>query len=140
MVATQGCKRNVSKACGFRVKSERWSSFLATCTAMLLPLASAVPSAAQDSNSNKKTFAFGRSEPKTSTTSATRNAASKSKPEAKRIWNDPSSPNSDRGIDCYFRRVMDLPETEKAFIDIDSPSGCEVYFNGRRVRTMKSDG
>ena len=140
MVATQGCKRNVLRAYGIRSVSERWGAFPATYAAMLLTFVLAVTGTAQDPSSNKKTFAFGGSDPKSAMASATRNAASKSKPDAKKIWSDPSSPNSDRGLDCYFRRVMELPETEKAFVDIDSPSGCEVYFNGRRIRTMKSDG
>ena len=106
MVATQGCKRNVLRAYGIRSVSERWGAFLATYAAMLLTFVLAVTGTAQDPSSNKKTFAFGGSDPKSATASATRNAASKSKPDAKKIWSDPSSPNSDRGLDCYFRRVM----------------------------------
>ncbi len=62
------------------------------------------------------------------------------KPQALWIGCDPEDPSSQRVGDCYFRRMMDLPEIEKSFVDVESPLGSEVYFNGRRVRTIKSEG
>ncbi len=59
------------------------------------------------------------------------------KPPSLRIWNDPNSPGGQKPGDCYFRRVMDLPEVEKSFVEIESTSGSEVFFNGRRIRTIK---
>ncbi len=46
--------------------------------------------------------------------------------------------NESRSGDAYFRRVMDLPETEKAFIEFEADETCEVFINGRRVGTSKA--
>jgi putative heme-binding domain-containing protein len=58
-------------------------------------------------------------------------------PRAKRIWSDPSGPGGEKPGDCYFRRVMELPEVERSYVEVDCPSGADVYFNGRRLRTIK---
>lgn len=61
----------------------------------------------------------------------------KGKPEAKRIWSDLGSPGGARKGDCYLRRVMELPDVDKSYVEVECPTGGEVYFNGRRVRTIK---
>ena len=59
------------------------------------------------------------------------------KTEREWIWH--SDPQSDSRIgDAYFRRVMDLPEIEKAFIEFEAGESCEVFVNGRRVGTSKA--
>ena len=59
------------------------------------------------------------------------------KTEREWIWHsDPQ--NASRMGDAYFRRVMDLPEIEKAFIEFEAGESCEVFVNGRRVGTSKA--
>jgi putative heme-binding domain-containing protein len=59
------------------------------------------------------------------------------KPTPKRIWSDPNSPGGKNSGDVFFRRIMELPEVENSYLEVESPSGAEVYFNGRRLRTIK---
>lgn len=40
--------------------------------------------------------------------------------------------------DAYFRRMMDLPETEQGIIEFEADDQCEVFVNGRRVGTTKA--
>lgn len=61
------------------------------------------------------------------------------KPQAKYIWVDPNSPGGKKAGDVYFRRVMDLPDVEKSYLEVEASKGCEVFFNGRRVRTVKAN-
>ena len=63
--------------------------------------------------------------------------ASAERPQPKRIWSDPESPGGEESGDVFFRRVMDLPDVEKAYAEIETSAGTEVFFNGRRVRTIK---
>lgn len=58
-------------------------------------------------------------------------------PRAQRIWSDPSSPGGNKPGDCYFRRVMELPDVERAYVEVDGATGADVYFNGRRLRTIR---
>ncbi len=46
--------------------------------------------------------------------------------------------NESRSGDAYFRRTMDLPEIEKAFVEFEAGDSCEVFVNGRRVGTSKA--
>ena len=63
------------------------------------------------------------------------------RPEPQLIWADPQSPNADGPGDGYFRRVMELPEVERCFAEIQSAAGIEVYMNGQRVRpTSQGNG
>jgi putative heme-binding domain-containing protein len=59
------------------------------------------------------------------------------KPQPKLIWVDPVSPGGKKAGDAYLRRVMELPDIEKAYLELDVSLGAEVFFNGRRVRTVK---
>ncbi len=43
-----------------------------------------------------------------------------------------------RSGEAFFRRTMDLPEVEKAFVEFEAGDNCEVYVNGRRVGTSKA--
>lgn len=53
------------------------------------------------------------------------------------IWHADTQSESRMG-ESHFRRVMDLPETEKAFIEFEADDTCEVFVNGRRVGTSKA--
>lgn len=59
------------------------------------------------------------------------------KTEREWIWCADSQSDSRSG-DAYFRRVMDLPEIEKAFVEFEADESCEVFVNGRRVGTSKA--
>ena len=59
------------------------------------------------------------------------------KPEREWIWHADSQSESRKG-DAYFRRVMELPDIEKAFIEFEADDSCEVFVNGRRVGTSKA--
>ena len=59
------------------------------------------------------------------------------KTEREWIWYGDSQSESRRG-DAYFRRVMDLPDIEKAFIEFEADESCEVFVNGKRVGTSKA--
>ena len=59
------------------------------------------------------------------------------KTEREWIWYADSHSESRRG-DAYFRRVMDLPDIEKAFIEFEADESCEVFVNGKRVGTSKA--
>lgn len=61
------------------------------------------------------------------------------RPQPKSIWCDPSSANAERPGPCFFRRVMELPEVEKCFVEVQCDTAYEVYLNGRRVRVPKTE-
>ncbi len=60
---------------------------------------------------------------------------SNGKSEPKWIWNSTDDPRSIPVGDSFFRRVMDLPELEKALIEVQADDACEVFVNGRRIGT-----
>ena len=59
------------------------------------------------------------------------------KTEREWIWHSDSETQQRTG-DAYFRRVMDLPETEKATIEFEANELCEVFVNGRKVGASKA--
>ena len=59
------------------------------------------------------------------------------KTEREWIWTSDSLSDSRIG-DAYFRRVMELPDIEKAFLEFEAAESCEVFVNGRRVGTSKA--
>ncbi len=60
------------------------------------------------------------------------------KTEREWIWHSDADSANARTGDAFFRRVMDLPETEKAVIEFEADDVCEVFVNGRRVGTTKT--
>ncbi|MEI8212158.1 MAG: c-type cytochrome [Planctomycetota bacterium] len=95
---------------------------------------------AQDTRPPRLLPSFGKGSPKASPSSKKQNApppSEASRPQPKSIWCDPSSVNADQPGPCYFRRVMELPEVEKCFVELQCNSSVDVYFNGRRVRVNK---
>ena len=95
---------------------------------------------AQDTRPPRLLPSFGKGSPKPSSSSKkqnTRPPSEASRPQPKSIWCDPSSVKADQPGPCYFRRVMELPEVEKCFVELQCKSSVEVYFNGRRVRVNK---
>lgn len=104
---------------------------------------------AQDTRPPRLLFQTGKGKAQTGNATS-RNAAAAGKkpsskpqednrPQPKAIWCDPSSLHADQSGPCYFRRVMDLPDIEKCFVDIECNANYEVYFNGRRVRPTKNE-
>ena len=59
------------------------------------------------------------------------------KTEREWIWHSDSETQQRTG-DAYFRRVMDLPDTEKATIEFEANELCEVFINGRKVGASKA--
>lgn len=59
------------------------------------------------------------------------------KTEREWIWHADSQSESRKG-EAYFRRVMELPDIEKAFIEFEADDSCEVFVNGKRVGTSKA--
>ena len=59
------------------------------------------------------------------------------KTEREWIWHSESMKEVKQG-DAYFRRVMDLPETEQGVIEFEADDQCEVFVNGRQVGTTKA--
>lgn len=104
--------------------------------AMLNPVLSQEIKPAQYSGNKQKAEAPAASNARQK--QANQQQAAPAKPRPSLIWVDPSSPGGRKAGDAYLRRVMELPDIDKAYMELEASVGAEVFFNGRRVRTVKS--
>ncbi len=63
--------------------------------------------------------------------------AANAKTQREPIWVEDAT--AKRG-DAYFRRVLDLPATEQAYIEFEATETCEVFLNGLRVGSSRGTG
>jgi hypothetical protein len=108
------------------------------CLSMVL-LLTAFPSAATAQKERRQSGASSQptSSPSASNLPVSVPPAANAKTQREPIWVDDA--DAKRG-DAYFRRVLDLPATEQAYIEFESTETCEVFLNGLRVGNSRGPG
>jgi len=101
---------------------------------LIVLLFAAFPSAA---TAQKERRQGGAGNPPTSNPSVSVPPAANAKTQREPIWVEDAS--AKRG-DVYFRRVLDLPATEQAYIEFEATETCEVFLNGLRVGNSRGPG
>lgn len=131
MVSVHRCKRPASQSRTISPRSVGWLILTAVCINSILCEAGL----AQEKRGRRDTAAPTKNNvPATEQPPPNPNA--KTNPEW--IWNATDDLNAIPPGDSFFRRVMDLPETEKGIIEFEADDQCEVFLNGRRIGTTKA--